>query len=162
VSDREKFSSMLWQCEACGAWLDHSEAGGAWRWTGKAWEHSGHANMPPQAGHFPARHFTSVADAITHATASITAQRDAALALVAEFTQGRKVPPTDAELDAVEADDGGWLAMPDDTWNLYYTDMARKLAAWHRAHPEVDCAWRCVDVDNLSRPWPVVKEASQS
>ena len=56
-------------------------------------------------------------------------------------------------LDAVEADDGGWLAMPDDTWNLYFTDLARKLAAWHRAHPEVDCAWRCVEAGNIPRPW---------
>ena len=88
--------------------------------------------------------------------AELTAERDAALAAVdavrADYAP-RHEPPTAEELDAVEADDGGWLAMPDDTWNLYFTDLARKLAAWHRAHPEVDCAWRCVEAGNIPRPW---------
>lgn len=88
--------------------------------------------------------------------AELTRERDAAIAAVdavrADYAP-RREPPTADELDAVEADDGGWLAMPDDTWNLYFTDLARKLAAWHRAHPEVYCAWRCVDADNIPRPW---------
>lgn len=38
-------SSDLWQCEACGAWLDPSHAvPGSWRWTGTAWEHGGHSD----------------------------------------------------------------------------------------------------------------------
>lgn len=60
--DEQAFTSPLWQCEACGAWIDASA--GTWRWTGAAWEHGGHDNMPSQAGHFPARRFATVAEAV--------------------------------------------------------------------------------------------------
>jgi len=105
VSTHGKFNSGLWQCEACGAWLDSSDAvPGSWHWTGTAWEHGGHANMPPQAGHFPARFFATIADAIAHATASVTAERDAALAAVdavrADYAP-RREPPTADEVRAV-------------------------------------------------------------
>lgn len=100
-----------------GAWLDSSDAvPGSWHWTGAAWEHGGHANMPPQAGHFPARHFASVADAITHATASVTAERDAALAAVdavrADYAP-RREPPT---ADEVRALAGLWGDGIDTQW----------------------------------------------
>jgi len=54
-------TSPLWRCEWCGKWIDRSDAG--WRWNGTAWEHGGHSNAP-QAGHFPARRFGTVAEAL--------------------------------------------------------------------------------------------------
>lgn len=78
------FSSPLWRCEKCGAWS--GDGGASWRWTGAAWEHGGHDDAP-QAGHFPARYFTTVADAV-----AFTAAADYA---------PRATPPTPAEVRAV-------------------------------------------------------------
>ncbi len=94
MGNEEMFTSPLWQCARCGAWVSHGDDGGAWRWTGTAWEHSGHSDLPPQAGHFPARHFATVADAIAHATAT-DADRVAALT--------ERVQRLDAVVQAYEA-----------------------------------------------------------
>ena len=99
MSDHGKFNSGLWQCESCGAWLDQSEPAGSWRWTGRAWEHGGHSDAP-QAGHFPARHFATVGDAVKANT------RDALSALSACVVAMRRWG----------ADEDG---IPEDAWPAY-------------------------------------------
>lgn len=69
TDDEQAFTSPLWQCEACGAWIDASA--GTWRWTGTAWEHGGHDGPMPQAGHFPARRFATVAEAVAAQESSV-------------------------------------------------------------------------------------------
>jgi hypothetical protein len=87
----------------------------------------------------------------------LTAQRDA----LRDQVEGRAAPPTDAEIDALEAEGGWWLLMPDDTLNTYGARDAKRLARWHRERPDFDMRWRCINEDRVPRPWPVVTEASQ-
>ena len=166
MSTHGKFNSGLWQCEACGAWLDPSDAvPGSWRWTGAAWEHGGHANMPPQAGHFPARFFASIADAIAHATATLTAERDALRAII----EGRDTPPTDAEIAAHHAVGGSWRCLSPE-WDGTMTsdcDTARDLGAegWAHAARTVPMhgmtRWWALDAAGRPCTWPVVDGVSR-
>lgn len=111
--------------------------------------------------------------AALHECARLVAERDAARDQAAAATadamhaererdelreqiEGRATPPTDAEIDALEAEGGWWKVMPDDTWDDMGRDSALKFASWHREHPEVYCRWRCVEEGHCPRPWPVV------
>lgn len=90
-----RFTSPLWRCEKCGAWS--GDGGASWRWTGTAWEHGGHDDAP-QAGHFPARRFDTVAEAVAFAAAADYAPR--------------ATPPTPAEVRALLRAEVGFRVAP--------------------------------------------------
>ena len=92
-------TSPLWRCEWCGKWIDRSDAG--WRWNGTAWEHGGHSNAP-QAGHFPARHFATIGDAIKANTRDALSALSACVVAMRRWGADEDGVPEDAG-DAIDA-----------------------------------------------------------
>jgi len=92
-------------------------------------------------------------NALASAIARLTAERDAAYAII----EGRTTAPTDAEIDEHAKARGAWCvadgAGGGDVRSVART--VREIARWHR---ERGAAWRWIALDAQRRPcaWPVV------
>jgi hypothetical protein len=61
----------LWRCTRCRAWVSPMDS--AWRWASTRYEHACAVTGLPQAGHFPAERFASMADVETRLRAEWSA-----------------------------------------------------------------------------------------